>query len=107
MRERPDDLAGVQPARGVEGVLDRLEGAHEARAEHALVELRARDAVAVLAGVRALEAADELEGLLGDRAHRPDVRPARLRSRIGRTCRQPTEAWAYQVPRVPWRAKSR
>ena len=24
---------------------------------------------------------------------------------IGRTCRVPTEAWAYQVPRVPWRAK--
>ena len=70
-RERADDLAGVQAARGVEGVLDRLEGAHEAGAEHALVELRARDAVAVLAGVRALEAADELEGLLGDGAHRP------------------------------------
>src|SRR5271165_2746927 len=24
----------------------------------------------------------------------------------GRTCRQPTEAWAYQVPRVPWRANT-
>ena len=28
-----------------------------------------------------------------------------LRSMIGRTCRVPTEACAYQVPRVPWRAK--
>ena len=24
----------------------------------------------------------------------------------GRTCSSPTEAWAYQVPSVPWRAKS-
>ena len=24
--------------------------------------------------------------------------------RIGRTCRHPTDAWAYQVPRVLWRA---
>ena len=27
--------------------------------------------------------------------------------RIGRTCRQPTEACAYQVPSVPWRSNSR
>ena len=26
--------------------------------------------------------------------------------RTGRTCRQPTDAWAYQVPRAPWRSKT-
>ena len=32
--------------------------------------------------------------------------PSRRMSRIGRTCKVPTEAWAYQVPRVPWRSNT-
>src|SRR5262249_48480881 len=51
---RPHDLAGIVEAFGVEPILDLFEGAHEARAEHLLVEFRTHDAVAVLAGVRAL-----------------------------------------------------
>ena len=42
-------------------------------AEHLLVEFRAHDAVAVLAGMRALVGAHHVEGLLGDGAHRRDV----------------------------------
>ncbi len=34
------------------------------------------------------------------------VAPSRRMSRIGRTCSVPTEACAYQVPRVPWRVKT-
>ncbi len=57
----------------VEAVLDRLKGAHEARAEHRLVELGAQIAVAVLARMRALVLAHEGEGLLRDGAHRAHV----------------------------------
>ncbi len=32
--------------------------------------------------------------------------PAARMSRIGRTCSVPTEACAYQVPRLPWRANT-
>jgi hypothetical protein len=32
--------------------------------------------------------------------------PSSFMLRMGRTWRQPTEAWAYQVPTVPWRANS-
>ena len=44
-------------------------------AEHRLVELAPRDAVAVLAAVRALVLADEIETFLGDCTHPLDVRP--------------------------------
>ncbi len=43
------------------------------RAEHLVVEFRAHDAVAVLAGMRALVGAHQVERLLGDRPHRLDV----------------------------------
>ena len=70
---RAHDLAGIVEAVRIEAVLHLLEGAHEPLAEHELVELRAHDAVAVLAGVRALVFAHERERLLGDGAHRLDV----------------------------------
>ena len=54
-------------------MLDLPEIVDDARAEHRLVEFRAHDAVAVLAGMRALVFADHREGFLGDGAHRLDV----------------------------------
>ena len=42
-------------------------------AEHRLVEFRAHQAVAVLAGMRALVFPDHREGFFGDGAHRLDV----------------------------------
>ena len=66
-----DDLARVEQAAGVEGVLDLLERGGEPRAEHRLVELAAHDAVAVLAGVGAAVLAHHLEALLGDGPHAP------------------------------------
>ena len=68
----PDDLAGVEQALRVEGVLDLLEGADHAPAEHRLVELGAHQPVAVLARMRALVFADHRERLLGDRPHLSD-----------------------------------
>ena len=66
---RANDLAGIEEAPGVEGVLHLLEGAHERRPEHALVELRTDDAVAMLAGMAALVFAHHGEGFLRNGAH--------------------------------------
>ena len=71
---RADDAVRVQQRAGVEQVLHRLERADDAGAEHALVELAADDAVAVLAAVRPLVLAHQGEALLGDGAHGADVR---------------------------------
>ena len=67
--------------------------------------LAAAQAVAVLAAVGAL--------VLAHQHARPRRRsraswraPSRRMSRIGRTCSVPTDACAYQVPRVPWRANT-
>ena len=73
MRGARTILPGLRTAPGIERVLDRLEGAHEALAEHRLVELGAHQAVAVLAGMAALVGADQRHRLLGDRAHRAHV----------------------------------
>ncbi len=70
---RAHDLAGVEDALRVEGVLHLLEGLHQLLAEHELVEFGAHDAVAVLAGMRALVVAHHREGFLGDGAHRLHV----------------------------------
>ncbi len=69
----PHDLARIQLRPGVEGVLDLLEGGDQALAEHLRMQIGARDAVAVLAGMRPLEAADEIAGGFRDLAHGPDV----------------------------------
>ena len=53
----------------IEAVLDLLEGVHQFGAEHHFVEFRAHDAVAMLAGMRALVFAHHGEGFLGDGAH--------------------------------------
>src|SRR6516162_11374912 len=58
---RPDNLAGVEEALWVESVLDLLEGADHARAEHCLVKLGADETVAVLARMRALIFANHRE----------------------------------------------
>ena len=47
--------------------------AHQPLAEHHLVELRADETVAMLAGMGALVCAHKVERLLGNRAHRLDV----------------------------------
>src|SRR5262249_49316427 len=70
---RAHDLAGIVEALGIEPLLDLFEGAHQPLAEHLLVEFRAHDAVAVLAGMGALVGPHQLEGLFGDGAHRLDV----------------------------------
>src|SRR5262249_28515880 len=70
---RAQDLAGLEEAGGIEETLPRLEGAHEPASEHRLVKLGAQDAVAVLAGMRALVFTHHGERLFGDRAHRLDV----------------------------------
>ena len=102
---RADDAAGVQHAGGIERVLHRLEGAGDAGAKHRLVEFAAHDAVAMLAAVRAFVFAHQGEAFLGHRAHGATSAGSFMLS-TGRTCRQPTEACAYQVPLVPWRANT-
>ncbi len=66
---RPDDAARVQQPRGIERVLDRLERRGDARSEHGGMELAARDAVAVLAGMAALVGAHKRKTFFGDRPH--------------------------------------
>src|SRR5438552_5644830 len=51
---RADDLARIEQVLRIEAVLHLLEGVHQLAAEHLLVKFRADDAVAVLAGMRAL-----------------------------------------------------
>ena len=58
---------------GIEALLHLPEIGGDARAEHRLVEFRAHQPVAMLAGMRALVLAHHLEGLFGDGAHRLDV----------------------------------
>ena len=57
----------------VEALLHLPEIGNDARAEHYLVEFRAHETVAVLAGMRALVFAHRLKGLFGNGAHRLDV----------------------------------
>ena len=66
-------MPGLNKPVGIERVLDLLEGAHEARAEHRLVELGAHQPVAVLARMRALVLADHRKRFLGDRPHLLDL----------------------------------
>ena len=70
---RAHDLPRIVKTPGVEALLELFEGAHETRPEHFFVEFRTHDAVAVLAGVRALVGAHQRERLLGDGAHRLGV----------------------------------
>src|SRR5208283_5798346 len=64
---RVDDPVRVEHVGWIEGVLDGLKGPHDARAEHRFVELASRNAVAVLAAMRALVLTNEREAFLGDR----------------------------------------
>ena len=70
---RIDDLAGIEHIARIEALLDLAEIGDDARAEHRLVEFGAHQAVAMLAGMRALVFAHHREGLFGDGAHRLDV----------------------------------
>jgi hypothetical protein len=72
---RAHDLARVEQPGGVEAILDLLEGAQHARAEHALVKFRARQPVAMLTRVRAPVLLDDGQRLFHDGAHlfRPAV----------------------------------
>src|ERR1019366_9625054 len=63
---RIHDLAGIEHIVGIEAVLDLPEITDDARAEHRLVKFRTHDAVAVLAGMRALVFAHHREGFFGD-----------------------------------------
>ena len=63
----------IERVAGIEALFDLPEVGDDARAEHALVKLRADDAVAMLAGMRAFILAHHREGFLGDGAHRFDV----------------------------------
>ena len=67
-----------------------------------LMEFRADHPVPVLARMRALVFTHHLErGFLGDGAHAVRrQRQSSFRFTTGRTCRQPTDAWAYHVPSV-------
>jgi hypothetical protein len=58
---------------GVEQALDAAHRLVQVVAEDPAVELAAHTAVAVLAGVHAVELVDQREDLLGDRAHRLDL----------------------------------
>src|SRR6185312_4376406 len=58
---RAHDLAGIVKAVRIELVLHLLKGAYEFRAKHELMEFRANDAVAMLAGMRALVFLDHRE----------------------------------------------
>ncbi len=66
---RPHHLAGIVQAVRIEAVLHLLERARQARTEHRLVEFRAHQSVAMLAGMRAFVFAHHGESLLGDLAH--------------------------------------
>ena len=66
---RVHDLARVEEAGRIERAFHRLECAHQAFAEHHLVEFGSADPVSVLAGVRALVFLDDRERLLRDRPH--------------------------------------
>ena len=73
---RVDHHAGVAAAVRVEQALDLAHRLVELVAEDARVERAAHAPVAVLGGVDAVELGDQVDDLLGDRAHRLD--PARL-----------------------------
>ena len=63
-----DDDAGVHAALGIEDVLELAEYFHQLGAEHFGQQLRARDAVAMFAGVRATELGDQVADLEHDAA---------------------------------------
>ena len=67
-----DDLAGVHPVVGVEGVLDGLEGGVDLGAEELGVPDAPRQAVAVLAAHRPLELDDQVRDLARDRTQAID-----------------------------------
>ena len=75
-RRRPDELAGVHPARRVPEILQLLERADDLLAEHHRQQLAARLAVAVLARERAAHADDEIGGFV-------HVAPERLQPGLG------------------------
>src|SRR5439155_26597779 len=70
---RADDLAGIEDVVRVEALLDFPEIGDDARAEHRLMEFGTHQAIAMLAGVRALVLAYHIERFLGYGAHRLDV----------------------------------
>src|SRR5438045_8527298 len=78
-RVRVDDLAGVHLPVRVEDRLELAEGADELVAEHLRQELRARLAVAVLAGERAAELEHEVARVLEPA---PELRDAGLRNEV-------------------------
>ena len=62
-----NDLAGIEEAVRIEGLLDRAERVVERRPEHLLHERAAHEPVAVLAGERSAELEHEIGDVVGDR----------------------------------------
>src|SRR5213596_841483 len=97
---RPHDLSRVQEALGIEEVLDLFERAHKPFTDDGRYPLRAHQTVAVLPRIGgALVFFHQLQA--SSAIARIFFAPSFFMSRIGRTCKVPTEAWAYQVPSVP------
>ena len=94
MRRRVHNFAGIENAAGIEGAFDLPERLVKHRAEHLPVERTAHQAVAVLGGKRAAEFQHQVGYLLRDRLRTSHALPRSSRLITGRTCRQPTEAWA-------------
>ena len=62
-----NDLAGIEDAVWIEGLLDRAERVVERRTEHLLHERAAHEAVAMLTGERSAELEHEIGDVVGDR----------------------------------------
>ena len=63
------DFPGIEELSRIEQIFHVLESSYQAHPEHLFVEFRANDAVAMLAGMRALVGTHQCEGLFGNRTH--------------------------------------
>ena len=87
----------------IERAFNRPERLVQLGPEHLAHEWTAYQPVAVLARQRASELEDEIRDVVGDRARTSATPASVFRLMTGRTCRQPTDAWAYTPADVPCR----
>ena len=93
-RRRIDDLAGIEDVLRIEGPLDFAESLVKHRAEHFLLKRTADQPVAMFAGEGAAVFQHQVGHVCRDGLEIAGRRPSVFRLTTGRTCKQPTEAWA-------------
>ena len=92
-RRSIDDFSGIEQILRIEGAFDLAECLIERRAEKFLIEVAARQPIAMLAGHGAIELQNQIGDRIGDGNHFVDFALAPLRLISGRMCMQPTEQW--------------